>query len=177
MIEEKITKLTDTTFKYAFRWGSIIGFFTLIYYTVGFFTGWDKLFYFSDIYFLVEVILLVWMMVLYKRERMKEKIKFSRYVLIGFYATFVIAVFYTIYFALRVLKLDPLFIQTYLSELIDVAQQQLGSDYSMLSKIQVNGMFKVAFLVTIFISNIISNMFYILLLSGFMILNQKIYRR
>ena len=177
MIEENRTKLSDSAFKFAFRWGSIIGFFTLIYYIIGFFTGWDKLIYFSDIYFLIEVILLVWMMVMYSRERSGEEIKFSRYVQIGFYATIVIAIFYTIYFAIRVFKLDPFFIQNYISQFVDMAQQQFGEDYSMLSKIQVNATFKVAFLFTIFVSNIISNMFYILLLSLFMMLNKKIYRR
>ncbi|MGP1515207.1 MAG: DUF4199 domain-containing protein [Bacteroidales bacterium] len=177
MAEEILNKKKDSVFKFAFRWGSIIGFVTLIYYIVGFYTGWDKMLYFKDVYFFIEILLIAWTMNTYKRERGLIQIKFSSLILIGFYVSLVVALFYIIYFFLRISRLDPLFMNNYIVEVIELIKKEFNIDYSQLITPQIAKLFKAAFIFSMYISSIISTMIYTLLLASFMTLNQRINKR
>ncbi|MBR1626508.1 MAG: DUF4199 domain-containing protein [Bacteroidales bacterium] len=177
MTEEVRDKAQGSVFKFAFRWGSIIGFFTLVYYLTGFYTGWDKSLYFNDVYFFVEIAMIAWMIVTYRKENELEYVKFSRIMLIGFYASLIIAGFYTLYFFLRMERLDTMFFQTYFSQVLTMIKEQFNIDYSKAVTPQMNTLFKASFLFSLYISSIISNMIYTLLLAAFMSFNQRIYKK
>src|SRR5574344_1971897 len=94
--------------------------------------------------------------------------------MVGFIACLVIAFFYVIYFVVRITKLDVLFLDNYLNEMI-TQLKPMGIDYSKVMTPNNKSFFEIAFFVSLYIGNIISNMFYILLLSWFMSLNNRMY--
>lgn len=169
--------MTNDTKEYmlhSFRYGSIIGFFTFIYYILGFYLNWEKSGWFDDVYFFIDIAMIAWMMIAYKKNQPDNQVKFSRYIMVGFISCLVIAFFYVIYFVVRITKLDVLFLDNYLNEMI-TQLKPMGIDYSKVMTPNNKSFFEIAFFVSLYIGNIISNMFYILLLSWFMSLNNRMY--
>jgi uncharacterized membrane protein YhdT len=169
--------MTDSTKEYmqhSFRFGSLIGFVTFIYYVVGFYLGFEKGQWFDDVYFFIEIAMIAWMMVAYKKTQIDNRVKFSRYFMLGLIASLVISLFYVIYFVVRVTKLDVLFFDNYMNEAI-TQLKTMGIDYSKVFTQQNKPFFEVVFFISIYIGNLISNLFYVLLLSWFMSLNNRMY--
>ncbi len=171
------TNETKTPFQFAFRWGSIIGFITLLYYLIGFYTKFERFVYFADIYFLIEIALIGVMITKYKRENNVLTLKFSKMIKICFYASIIIAAFYALYFALKIIKLDPLFFQTYMSEVFKLMQESFQVDYSANMTPQTYSVFKASFVFATYLSFVFNTMFYSLLLCAFISFNQKLYIR
>lgn len=177
MTEEIIEVEKQSNFKFAFRWGSIIGFITLVYYLIGFYTGFEKQLYFSDIYFFMDIALIALMITEYRKEMQLTELKFKRILLIGMYSALVVAGFYALYFFLRMNRLEPLFFQAYIGDVIKMIKEQFDIDYSQMFKPQMMGMFKGVFLFSIYVSSFISSMIYTLLLAAFFTLNRRVYKR
>ncbi|MCQ2326209.1 MAG: DUF4199 domain-containing protein [Bacteroidales bacterium] len=168
--EEKMTYK-----QYAFRWGSIIGFVSFLYYLLGFYTKMEESpMLFDNIYFILSIGLLIYMLFNYRKIEQGEEIKFKRYLSISFIASIVIALFITIYYWLRMSVLDPFYFQNVLN-LMEEAMK--SSPYGDLSMFKDNPglipVLKTSYLFTTFIGSIFGNMIYMLLLSGTMVINAR----
>lgn len=177
MAEGLVKDNKNTTFQFAFRWGSIIGLVTLIYFLVGFYTGLERRLYFGDFYFFVEIGLISWMFVAYKKENELDRLKFSKMMLLGCYAALFIALFYAMYFFVKIMKLDPLFFQSILGQIVDMMENSLSVDYFKDMTPQMMVVAKVSFLISTYISSFFNTMVYTLLLALFVTINQRIYAR
>jgi uncharacterized membrane protein YhdT len=91
--------------------------------------AWEKGQWFDDVYFFIEIAMIAWMMVAYKKTQIDNRVKFSRYFMLGLIASLVISLFYMIYFVVRVTKLDVLFFDNYMNEAI-TQLKTMGIDYS-----------------------------------------------
>ena len=163
--------------KFTFRWGSIIGFVTFMWYVTGFFTGWERMLYFNDLYFIADVLLIGYMIISYKKEHIEEQLKFSKIMSMGFYSALIVALFYAVYFLLRITKLDPLFFQVYMNNVTQVMKTGFNADYSQILTPQTMPLFKGAFVFSMYITSFISSMIYTLFLAAIISLNRKIYGR
>lgn len=166
MTEEKKTYL-----QYAFRYGTIIGFISFLYYLIGYYTGFDKkVFIFDNLYFIIFITMFIVMMSKYRFVQ-TTKIKFSRYVSIGFIASVVIAFFVSAYSLIRVMVLDPYIIY----QVISLGESVLPN-YKLpeMTPAMLN-IFKVSYVFANFLVNIFNNMVYVLIISAFMVWNNKIY--
>lgn len=166
MTEEKKTYL-----QYAFRYGTIIGFVSFLYYLIGYYTGFDKkVFIFDNLYFIIFITLFIIMMSKYRFVQ-TTKIKFSRYLTIGFIASVVIAFFISAYSLIRVMVLDPYMIY----QVISLSESILPNyKFPELTPSMLN-VLKVLYVFANFLVSIFNNMIYVLIISAFMVWNNKIY--
>lgn len=168
MTEEKKTYL-----QHAFRYGTIIGFISFVYYLLGFYTELEKhTFLYDNIYFFITVVMLIAMMVKY-RKMQDNKVKFWRYMAIGFVACVVISFFISAYLFVRIMVLDPFMIYNIVS-IVEQSMKAYNIDMSNPSLLPV---LKVSYIFANFLVSIFNNMMYILLISLFMTLNNRIYNK
>ena len=139
----------------------------------GFFTELDKNAFFSDIYFFAEVLLIMYMFLSYKR--VKPEVKTRQLIFIGFISSLVIALFYTLYFFLRITKLDPLFFDNYMHEVTALTKDKMPHVYPLPEGYY--GIMKAGFLIVIYLSSVISSMIYTLVAVLFIRMNERIYKK
>lgn len=168
--EEKMTYK-----QYAFRWGSIIGFVSFLYYLLGFYTRMEENFMlFDNIYFFLSIGLLIYMLFNYRKQVQGEEIKFKRYLSISFIASVVIALFITVYYWLRMSVLDSFYFQKVLNLMEETMKNSPYGDMSMFKDNPgLIPVLKTSYLFTTFIGSIFGNMIYMLLLSATMVINAK----
>lgn len=168
--EEKMTYK-----QYAFRWGSIIGFVSFLYYLLGFYTRFEEnLMLFDNIYFFLSIGLLIYMLFNYRKQVQGEEIKFKRYLSISFIASVVIALFITVYYWLRMSVLDPFYFQKVLNLMEETMKNTPYGDMTMFKDNPgLIPVLKTSYLFTTFIGSIFGNMIYMLLLSATMVINAK----
>lgn len=168
MTEEKKTYL-----QYAFRYGTIIGFISFIYYLVGFYTELEKhTFLFDNIYFFISIVLLITMMVKYRRMQ-ESKVKFWRYMTIGFVASVVISFFISAYVFVRIMVLDPFMVYN-IASMVEQSMKAYSIDFGNETLLPV---LKGSHVFANFLVGIFNNMVYILLISLFMTMNNRIYNK
>ncbi|MBP3254160.1 MAG: DUF4199 domain-containing protein [Bacteroidales bacterium] len=161
---------------YSFRWGSIIGFITFILLLTGFYTHLDKQNIFSDIYFFIQMLLIIFMLIQYKRI-LDPPATFLRLFYIGFLAALVIAVFYSLYYILLIAKLDPLFFDNYMYDAAKMLKDSMGIDYSSANNPSTAILMKISFIITTFISSLISSVIYILLSCLCIKINERLFQK
>lgn len=168
MTEEKKIYL-----QHAFRYGSIAGFISFVYYLIGFYSGFEKnSFIFDNLYFFISMAVIVAMMVTYRKQNADKKIKFSRFFTLGFVAIVIVSLFMTAYTIIRVLVLDPFLIVN----VMELTQQSLKSyGFADMSNPNMLPVVKSAYIFASFLTSVFNNTIYILLISAFMVLNNKIY--
>ncbi|MDO5760157.1 MAG: hypothetical protein Q4Q06_03950, partial [Bacteroidota bacterium] len=156
--------------QHSFRYGSIIGFVSFLYYLIGYYTGLEKkTFVFDNLYFFISMAMLIVMMVKYRRMQ-STRVKFSRYVAMGFVASVVIAFFLSAYLFIRIMVLDTYMIY----QIISIVEQTLQDyEFPALSTANIN-VFKISYVFANFLVNIFNNMIYVLLISAFMVFNSRI---
>ena len=168
MTEEKKTYL-----QHAFRYGTIIGFISFVYYLLGFYTELEKhTFIFDNIYFFISIVLLVTMMVKYRKIQ-ENKVKFWRYMAIGLVASTVISFFVSAYLFVRIMVLDPFMIYS-IASMVEQSMKSYSIDINNEALLPV---LKASYVFANFLVGIFNNMMYILLISLFMTLNNRIYNR
>ncbi|GEM_PF-2199505 len=168
MTEEKKTYL-----QHAFRYGTIIGFVSFIYYLIGFYTGFEeKVFIFDNLYFFLSVALFIVMMSKY-RNMQQGKVKFSRYLAIGFVASVITAFFISAYTFIRVTVLDTYLIY----QIISLVEKAMPTYQLPELTSSTLGILKISYVFANFFVNIFNNMIYIMLISAFMVWNSRMYNR
>lgn len=170
-----MTKEKKEYTNYAFYWGSIIGFATFVWYLIGFFTDFEKKVIFGDIYFFIEVSLILWMFLRYRRMQEDKKLKFGRMMYMAFITSLIIAGFYAIYFVVRMTKLDPLFFSNYVYEASKAMKSIVGIDYASLINKQNIGIVKVSFIISLYFSSVFNTMIYALIVAGVIKFNERFY--
>lgn len=168
MTEEKRTYL-----QHAFRYGSIIGFVSFLYYLLGYYLEFEKnTFIFDNVYFFFTVTMFITMMIKYRRTQ-TGRVKFMRYLSIGFVASVVVAFFVSAYLVIRIMVLDPFMIYNIVSM---VEQSMKGYNIDMTNP-SVLPIMKISYVFANFLVNIFNNMMYILLISAFMVWNNRLYEK
>lgn len=174
MTEEKKIYL-----QHSFRWGSIIGFVSFIYYLVCFYTKFEKnTMIFNNIYFFLSMGLLIAMFTVYRRQMGETKVKYGRYVLMGLVASVVTSFFTTLFLWVRMKFLDPF----HFSQVLIIIQESM-KDYKFIdtntlaSNPNFIPMMKVSYLFSNFIMSIVSNLLYILIIAWAMTMNTRFYNR
>ncbi len=168
MTEEKKTYL-----QHAFRYGTIIGFISFVYYLIGFYTELEKhTFLFDNIYFFISIVLLITMMVKYRRMQ-ESKVKFWRYMTIGFVASVVISFFISAYVFVRIMVLDPFMVYN-IASMVEQSMKAYSIDFGNEALLPV---LKGTYVFANFLVGIFNNMVYILLISLFMTMNNRIYNK
>lgn len=168
MTEEKKTYL-----QHAFRYGTIIGFISFVYYLIGFYTELEEhTFLFDNIYFFISIVLLITMMVKYRRMQ-ESKVKFWRYMAIGFVASVVISFFISAYVFVRIMVLDPFMVYN-IASMVEQSMKAYSIDFGNEALLPV---LKGTYVFANFLVGIFNNMVYILLISLFMTMNNRIYNK
>lgn len=168
MTEEKKTYL-----QHAFRYGTIIGFISFVYYLIGFYTELEEhTFLFDNIYFFISIVLLITMMVKYRRMQ-ESKVKFWRYMAIGFVASVVISFFISAYVFVRIMVLDPFMVYN-IASMVEQSMKAYSIDFGNEALLPV---LKGTYVFANFLVGIFNNMVYILLISLFMTMNNRIHNK
>ncbi|MBR1768922.1 MAG: DUF4199 family protein [Bacteroidales bacterium] len=171
-----MTEERKTYLQHAFNYGSILGFFSFCWYLTGFYLGFDKHpMIYDNIYFFISISIIIAMMISYRRMQENQTVKFSRFFTIGFVATTICALFISAFAIIRIAVLDPYFIYTFASSASQYLQEY-NITYNIDSPSLIN-VFKISYVIANFFVCILNNIIYILLISAFMTLNNRIYNK
>ncbi|MDR1726280.1 MAG: DUF4199 domain-containing protein [Bacteroidales bacterium] len=126
---------------YSFKKGSIIGGIIFIYYIIMSFVSNP----FSSIHLFIYVLLmtsgLAYTFVRYKQAVLKTKIKYGRFMAIGTIISLVVAFFWALFYAIYIIKIDPLYFQTSIEQGIQLLEDKGLNDYAAIY--QKDSMFKI----------------------------------
>lgn len=150
--------------KYGFNWGSIIGGAVFVYHIIGFFLKVDFSFIWSLIGTFIIVFGVGWAMINYKKNIIKENLKFGRLFGLGTIISLVISLFFTAYMVLYAAKLNPTYLDNILIQYQDMLDS-MGSNLNIVDNPVFLKTINIFFFPSIYLGDFIGNLFYVLLFS------------
>lgn len=150
--------------KYGFNWGSIIGGAFFVYHIIGFFLKIDTSFIWGLLGTFIIVFGMGWSMVNYKKNILKENLKFGKFFALGTIMSLVISIFFLFFMVLYVAKLNTTYLDNFLLQYQDVLDSA-GSEVDIVNDPLFMKTIRIFFFPSIYIFDFIGNLFYVLLFS------------
>lgn len=150
--------------KYGFNWGSIIGGAIFVYHIIGFFLKIDSSFMWGLLGTFIIVFGMGWAIINYKKNILKTNLKFGKVFGLGTIISLVISLFITAYMLLYTAKLNPTYLDNFLIQYQDMLDK-MGSNINVIDNPIFLKTINVFFFPSIYLGNLIGNLFYVLLFS------------
>lgn len=147
---------------YGFNWGSIIGAGILIFKLIGYYIELEQSFIWNMLTSLIFIFGFSWIITNYKRNIIKENLKFSRLFLLGFIASLLVSLFHVFYMTIYMSRLEPSYFNDFLILYQDILNE-MGSGLVLSDEIIY--LIEKMLLPLFYIANLIGNLFYVLLIS------------
>jgi len=150
--------------KYGFNWGSIIGGAFFVYHIIGFFLKIEANFLWGLLGTFIIVFGMGWSMVNYKKNVLKENLKFGKFFALGTIMSLFISIFFLFFMFLYVAKLNTTYLDNFLLQYQDVLDSA-GSEVDIVNDPLFMKTIRIFFFPSIYIFDFIGNLFYVLLFS------------
>ncbi len=154
--------------KYGFNWGSIIGAGIFLTRILGHYFGGEGGIFWPFLASIVFIFGTAWMINNYGRNIIKEKMKFSRMLLLGFISSLVVSFFHVLYMIVYINKLNPGFFNEMLAQ-----YEKLGINIDVYSDTNIANAIEFAMYPATYVIELISNTFYILMIAGIITLQNR----
>ncbi|MCK9163922.1 MAG: DUF4199 domain-containing protein [Bacteroidales bacterium] len=149
---------------YGFSWGSIIGGAYFFYHLIGYALDIETNFLWSFLGTFIVVFGLGWSMVNYRKNILKDNMKFGKFFSIGAVISVFISLFTTLFMVLYIGKLNPNYLDNFFVQLQDV-YDQMGYEIDVYDNPLVIKTIKIVLFPFMLIFDYIGNLFYSLLVS------------
>lgn len=149
---------------YGFSFGSIIGGAYFFYHIIGYALNIETNFFWSFIGTFVIVFGMGWTMVNYRKNIIKDNMKFSKFFSIGAIMSIFISLFTTLFMVIYIGKLNPSYLDNFLVQYQSILSE-MGSDIDVFEDALIQKTIKIVLFPSMFIFDYIGNIFYSLLVS------------